>query len=50
MREPRRRADQAKPIAVVLGAEDRQRQRAARDGQDPIARALTFSIWASNSA
>src|SRR5580704_7285277 len=37
LRHPRRRADDAKPIAIIFRAEDRQRQRAARNGQDTVA-------------
>ena len=40
LRHPRRRADQAEAIAIILRAEDRQRQRTARDGQDAVAGAV----------
>ncbi len=34
------RPDQSEPVGVVFGAEDRERQRTPRDGQDSIARAV----------
>ena len=37
LRHSRRRPDDAEPIGIVLRAEDRQRQRAARDRQDTVA-------------
>ena len=40
LRHPRRRADDAQPIAIILRAKDRQRQRAARNGQDAVAGAM----------
>jgi hypothetical protein len=35
-----RRADQSEPVSLVFGSEDRERQRAARDGEDAIAGAM----------
>ncbi len=40
LRHAGRRAQQAKPVAVVAWAEDRERQRAARDRDDAIASAV----------
>src|SRR5258708_37558447 len=40
LRLPRRSPDDAEAIAVVYGTEDRQRQGAARDGQDAVAGAM----------
>ena len=39
LRHPRGRADHAEAIAVILRTEDRERQRAARNGQDAVAEA-----------
>ncbi len=50
LRHPRRRADDAKPIAIILRAEDRQRQRAARNGQDAVAGAVKDRECACGSA
>ena len=40
LRHSRRRADDAEPIAIILRAEHRQRQGAARNGQDAVAGAM----------
>src|SRR6267154_442645 len=40
LRHPRRRADDAKAIAVILRTEDRERQRAACNREDSVAGAV----------
>ena len=50
LRHPRRRADDAEAIAVILRAEDRERQRAARDGQDAVAGAMEDREHAGRAA